>query len=101
MPEEDSECVFFKTFYIQTLVFYLSLHATVDGGSNPTNQSWIVEWANLNMGMLDVLPSIPYHPWDWYIYLHENHILPLKTTIQVGKYTSPMDGKGIAYSLKT
>ena len=32
MPEEDSECVFFKTFYIQTLVFYLSLHATVDGG---------------------------------------------------------------------
>ena len=51
------------------------------------------------MGMLDVFHQS--HPWDWYIYLHENQILPLKTTIQVGKYTSPMDGKGIAYSLKT
>ena len=30
---------------------------------------------------------IPNNPWDWYIYLHENHILPLKTTIHVGKYT--------------
>ena len=34
----------------------------------------------------------------WYIYLHLPyftifyHILPLKTTIHVGKYTSPMDG---------
>ena len=27
----------------------------------------------------------PNNPWDWYIYLHENHILPLKTTIHVGK----------------
>ncbi len=26
----------------------------------------------------------PYHPWDCYIYLHEN---PSKSTIQVGKYT--------------
>jgi len=29
-------------------------------------------------------------PWDWYICLH----LPLKTTIHVGKYTSPMDPMG-------
>ena len=35
----------------------------------------------------------PYHPWDWYIYLHENHVLPLKQP-NVGKYTSPMDGMG-------
>ena len=34
---------------------------------------------------------IPYHPWDWYIYLH----LPWKSTIHVGKYTSPMDGMGM------
>ena len=35
---------------------------------------------------------IPYHPWDWYIYLHENH---KKSTIHVGKYTSPMDCMGM------
>ena len=29
-------------------------------------------------------------PWDWYLCLH----LPLKTTIHVGKYTSPMDPMG-------
>ena len=29
-------------------------------------------------------------------YLHGNHILPLKTSIDVGKYTSPMDGMGYA-----
>ena len=27
--------------------------------------------------------SIPYHPWDWYIYLHEW----LKLMVNVGKYT--------------
>ena len=41
----------------------------------------------------------PNNPWDWYIYLHENHILPLKTTIHVGKYTSPMDLLG--YGVET
>ena len=32
----------------------------------------------------------PYHPWDWYIYLHEWLIL----MVNVGKYTSPMDAMG-------
>ena len=32
----------------------------------------------------------PYHPWDWYIYLHEWWI----SMVNVGKYTSPMDGMG-------
>ena len=32
----------------------------------------------------------PYHPWDWYIYLHENH----KNQPNVSKYTSPMDAMG-------
>ena len=43
------------------------------------------------------------HPWDWHMYLHENHILRLKilkTTIHVGKYTSPMDGMGHTLSTK-
>ena len=31
--------------------------------------------------------SNPPDPWDWYIYLHDNH----KFMINVGKYTSPMD----------
>ena len=31
------------------------------------------------------------HPWDWYIYLHENH----KNQPNVGKYTSPMDPMGL------
>ena len=31
---------------------------------------------------------IPYHPWDWYIYLHEWFIF----IVNVGKYTIPMDG---------
>ena len=30
----------------------------------------------------------PYHPWDWYIYLHECLIF---MGFHVGKYTSPMD----------
>ena len=29
------------------------------------------------------------------IFTYICHILPLKTTIHVGKYTSPMDGMGI------
>ena len=33
----------------------------------------------------------PYHPWDWYIYLHENH----KDWPNVGTYTSPMDPMGL------
>ena len=33
----------------------------------------------------------PYHPWDWYIYLH----LPQQSTIHIGKYTNPMDGMGL------
>ena len=35
--------------------------------------------------------DIPYHPWEWYIYLHEWLIF----MVNVGKYTSPMDGMGI------
>ena len=39
---------------------------------------------------------IPYHSWDWCIFTYIYHILPLKTTIYVGKYTvRPMDGMGI------
>ena len=30
---------------------------------------------------------------DWSFYLHENH--KKKSTIHVGKYTSPMDGMGL------
>ena len=29
------------------------------------------------------------------IFTYIYHILPLKTTIHVGKYTSPMDGMGV------
>ena len=39
----------------------------------------------------------------WYIYLQKSyiyHILPLKTTIHVGKYTSPMDDMGIVRCLE-
>ena len=32
----------------------------------------------------------PYHPCDWYIYLH----LPYKSTIHLGTYASPMHGMG-------
>ena len=31
--------------------------------------------------------NTPYHPWDWYIYLHEWLIV----MVNVGGYTSPMD----------
>ena len=34
-------------------------------------------------------PYRPYHPWDWYISLHEWLIF----MVNVGKYTSPMDPK--------
>ena len=35
-------------------------------------------------------PHYPYHPWGWYIYLHEK--THKKSTIHVGRYTNPMDG---------
>ena len=39
--------------------------------------------------------SLPNSIHVWYIYLHLPHILPLKTTIHVGKYTvRPMEGMG-------
>ena len=40
------------------------------------------------------IKHIPYHPWDWYIYLHGW----LMFMVNVGKYTSPMDGMGMIYT---
>ncbi len=52
-------------------------------------------WFNVKMWfpcLAKILPNpIPYHPWDWYIYLH----LVDFYGFHVGKYTSPMDGMGI------
>ena len=45
------------------------------------------------LGFLEKNPTIfpsPYRPWDWDIYLHENH----KNQPNVGKYTSSMDSMG-------
>ena len=42
--------------------------------------------------------SIPYHPWDWYIYLHDWLI-----RVDVGKYTIKWmvyDGMGIVSDLR-
>ena len=36
--------------------------------------------------------SIPYHPWDWYIYVLIYHKIQ---SCPVGKYTSPMDPMGM------
>ena len=45
--------------------------------------------------MAHLLSSLayPYHPWDWYIYLHLV-VFNGKIPVNVGKYTSPMDGMG-------
>ena len=45
--------------------------------------------------MLEIgVPDYPYHPWSWYIYL------PLVDfMVNVGKYTSPMDGIGLWFGV--
>ena len=42
----------------------------------------------------DLFVRYPYHPCDWWIYLHENHT---KITPNVPKYTSFMDGMGYEF----
>ena len=42
--------------------------------------------------------NIPWDPWDWYIYLHENHN---KSTIHAGKYTVHSHGSYYGYIYKT
>ena len=53
-------------------------------GSGGINCDWIIldQWV--------ISTTYPYHPWDWYIYLHEWLIF----MVNVGKYTSPMDAMG-------
>ena len=52
----------------------------------------LLEPTKIPLGQTDF--HFPKDPWDWYIYLH----LPYKSTIHVGKYTSPMDPMGLVVS---
>ncbi len=44
------------------------------------------------MNRFPITSHCPYHPWDWYIYLHLVDVYG--TCKNVGKHTSPMDGMG-------
>ena len=48
-------------------------------------------WVKKIDKMFQIIVYYPYHPWDWYIYLH----VVDSYGINVGKYTSPMDGMGL------
>ena len=54
---------------------------------------WLVQ--SLAVWLICSLNYFPYHPWDWYIYLHEWLIF----MVNVGRYTSPMDAMAFDLSV--
>ena len=61
--------------------------------SRSTFNGWeMVKLVRKRCGIIQLKQPFPYHPSMVYENLHENH---KKSTIHVGKYTSPMDGMGL------